>query len=148
MSEDTEDVTLYLIVHSHQYDGWNGREWAYEDAEDVAWRGYFTSREDAEAWIEAEQQRRIAEGRAKNDAALAQKNSEAQQRYEEKTAWEATRRREYDALLAAGIEPSFERPAPRGPFTPQQSTFNEQVYLKGLDENWEVVEIEPHRKEE
>jgi hypothetical protein len=144
----TETPTLYFVQHSYEFDGWDRPQWNYEDASDTLDRGYFTSREDAEDWITTEKQRRIAEGRAKNDTELANKNANAQRAYEEKRAVHDVRRAEYDALVAAGLDPSFDRPIDRGPFKPQQSHFDEDVYLKGLRLDWEVIEANPYKKDE
>jgi hypothetical protein len=141
--EEGEDMTLFLVTHSHQYDGYNGLQWSDEDVETAAWRGYFFTREDAEAWIDDEKQKRIADGRAKNDADLERANAAAKANHEAKAEQEAIQRTEYDALEAAGISPSFDRPKDRGPFKPRVSKFNEEVYLRGLGERWEVVEMEP-----
>jgi hypothetical protein len=146
MSEQHEDQTLFLVTESHEYSGYNGWEWSDEDVENVAWRGYFLTREDAETWIEDQKQRLIAEGRARNDADLARVNAEAEQRHHENTAHDEVKRTEYDALVAAGITPSFDRPGDRGPFQPRASKFDEQKYLAGQRVRWEVVEIDAHVK--
>jgi hypothetical protein len=139
-----ETPTFWLVICSHEYDGWNGREWAYEDADDVALRGYFTSKEGAQGYVETEQQKLIAEGRAKDDAELVRKNAEAEKRYLIAVEEDKIKRAEYDVLADAGLVPSFQRPPERKPFTPAKSRFDGNAYLRALRRDWEIVEVESH----
>jgi hypothetical protein len=149
MTEQAEDLTLWLVMESRGYQGDHGRwEWTYEDADDSAARGYFFSRGDAGEWIAEKKQQLIVEGRAKNEAELERLNADALVRYEVKVAQESARRVEYDVLVAAGVEPSFERPKVRAPFEPRASKFNEAVYLSGQDVRWEAVEMKPYKRKE
>jgi hypothetical protein len=148
MPEQIEDLTLWLVMVSTEYQGYNGWTWSYEDADDSAARGYFFSRGDAGEWIAEEKQRHIAIGRAKNEADLERLNADALTRYEAKVAQESARRVEYDVLVAAGVEPSFERPKVRAPFEPRATKFNEETYLNGLRTRWEAVEMKPCKRKE
>lgn len=139
-----EAPTIWLVVKSHQYEGYNGREWSYEDVEDVGYRGYFTSYAEATAWVEADKQKIVDAARTKDEDELAAKNSVNRERHATKIAQDEVRRREHDALVAAGLTPSFGRPEEREPFEPQVSKFDEKMCLRGL--NWEIVEIEANEE--
>jgi hypothetical protein len=140
--------SVWLIVQSQEYDGWNGRAWQNEDPDDTAARGYFASKDAALAWIEDEKKRIVAKGRADDNAELARKNTEAEARHATRRETDEVKIHEYDALVAVGITPSFQRPPVRGPFRPQTSRFDEQVYLRGEGLDWEVVEVAAHEKKE
>jgi hypothetical protein len=147
--DDQGTPTVWLIVQSQEYDGWNGRAWQSEESDDSANRGYFTSKDAALAWIEDEKKQLVDQGRAKHDEELARKNAEAEARHAARGEIDEVRRGEYDALVAAGRTPSFDRPSERRPFKPQTSHFDEQVYLRGKGLDWEVIEVDAHepRKE-
>jgi len=140
--------SVWLIVQSHEYDGWNGRAWQNEDPDDTAARGYFASKDAALAWIEDEKKRIVAKGRADDDEQLATKNAESEARHAARCEIDEVKIREYDALVAVGITPSFQRPPVRGPFRPQTSRFDEQVYLRGEGLSWDVVEVDAHEPRE
>jgi hypothetical protein len=140
--------SVWLIVKSQEYDGWNGPSWQNEDPDDSAARGYFASKDAALTWVEDEKKRIVAKGRADHDAELATKNAESEARHAAKCEIDEVKIREYDALVAAGISPSFQRPAVRGPFRPQASRFDEQVYLRGEGLDWEVVEVPANERKE
>jgi len=145
VTEAREDLTLWLVMQSRESEGWNGREWVFEDADDSAMRGYFFTEEDAEKWIHTEKQKHIAEGRAKNDADVERLNAEALERHTILSESDAIKRTEYDALVKAGVTPSFDRPSERKPFRPRVGRFSEDVYLRGLGLRWETVEMQPCR---
>jgi len=142
----SETPTLWLVVGRQEYEGWNGREWGDEDADVVAERGYFLSKEDAQGYIDTEKKRLVEEGSRKDAEELVRNNTQREQRYLAAVEEDKVKRREYDALVEAGITPSFKRPAERPPFKPVVSKFNAEVYLRGLGRDWEIVEIGPYQE--
>jgi hypothetical protein len=132
-------VTIYGI----RYNYLNGDyRWDFRSCLDDY--GYFTDKDAAQKFSDELNRRGVPEARRQHEA----EEDSRRLSYDTREEKSAAVRREYDALVEVGIEPSFDRPGDPPPF--RERPFDEDQYLlnKMRDHFYNVEEFDEHQDEE
>lgn len=132
-------MSVYVVVRSVWADWADHPTWHDEEGELTLERGYWTSQDAAEDWIRAQTDRRVDYERdtwRNSLGAEEAKNVQMNRRL-------VGRQKEWDAIKAAGLTPSFTRPETK-PFVRWE--FDEERVRREIrqQEMWTIEKLEEH----
>jgi predicted ATPase len=134
--------SIWVVVATRQsYEDY--RNWYEEESWQTIERGYFTSQEDAQDWIERTEEEGLVKARAEHAEQERLRRHQQTQSEARRKARVNTQQREYDALREAGLKPSFKRPDDfiERKFKPVE--FDEKLWLRGQGIRYSAEEIKP-----